>query len=66
MNGRRCSSVSERFGGNEEPPPGMLMKLDPSPSDRIVVARTPWSDRVAWSSVAPAPSPKSTQVPRSV
>ena len=66
MNGRRCSSVSGRFGGYEEPPPGIWMKEAPSPSLRIVEARTPRSDFVALRSVAPAPSPKRTHVARSV
>ena len=66
MNGSLSARVSGRFAGWSEPPPGMQMKLEPAPSDRIVVERTPWSDFVALSSVAPAPSPKRTQVARSV
>ena len=53
-------------GGKRLPPPGMAMRSASVPSVRHAICRMPSPCGAGCSTTAPAPSPNSTQVVRSV
>ena len=65
---RKCrrSATDSAVAGQALPPPGSSSKLAFEPSDPRHVVRRPRAPGLCFKMAAPAPSPKSTQVLRSV